>query len=61
MTRKMTDEEVRDELREIDEDDDVTVTGWEAEFIESVVYKNGKIPLTQTQYDKCVEIIERYS
>jgi hypothetical protein len=57
--RAVNDDEILDALRELDEDEDVTVTSWEAEFIESVVFKgNGR--LTQRQGEKALEILSRY-
>lgn len=43
----MTDDELRDALREIDEGD-ADVSEWEAEFIESVVYRYDG-PLSERQ------------
>lgn len=55
----MNDEQLRAALRKIDEDDSVDVTSWEANFIESVVYRyNG--PLSPKQRDVAEKIIEKY-
>lgn len=56
----MDDNELREELRDIDESEDVDVSEWEAEFIESVVY-NYQGPLSDKQREKAEEIIERYT
>lgn len=55
----MTDEEIREELRFLDTNADVTVDSWEAGFIESVVYKY-KGPLSESQRKKAEQIIEKY-
>jgi len=55
----MNDEEIRRRLKLIDDDDAVDVTRWEADFIESVVYKyNG--PLSDQQRAAAEKIIEKY-
>ena len=54
------DEELRDKLKEIDELEEVDVSTWEAEFIESVVYKNKDWPLTSKQREVARQMIERY-
>lgn len=55
----MNDQEIRRRLKLIDDDDAVDVTRWEADFIESVVYKyNG--PLSDKQRDAAEKIIEKY-
>lgn len=56
----MTDEELREELRLLDTNEDVTVDSWEADFIESVVYKY-KGPLSESQRKKAEQIIEKYT
>lgn len=55
----MTDEEIREELRFVDTNPDVTVDSWEANFIESVVYKS-EGPLSKKQRKKAEHIIEKY-
>jgi hypothetical protein len=55
----MTDEELREALKELDTAPDVDVDSWEAEFIEHVVYKY-KGPLSEPQRKKAEEIIEKY-
>lgn len=56
----MSDEEIREGLKEIDENEDIDVDSWEAEFIENVVYKY-QGPLSEKQRAKAEEIIERYT
>jgi len=55
----MTDQEIREALEDIDCDENVTVTSWEAEFIDSVVYKY-KGPLSGPQRKSAEQIIEKY-
>jgi len=56
----MDDEELREELKSIDVSEFVTVSSWEADFIESVVYEY-EGPLSDEQRDKAEEIIEKYT
>jgi len=50
------------QLAELDERDDVTVTRWEATFIESLLYKRSRdTPLTGTQESKIRQILDRYN
>jgi hypothetical protein len=53
------DETIKKELKAIDEDDTVTVESWEANFIESIVYKQ-TYSLTARQTSTALDIIERY-
>ena len=55
----MNDEELREELRFLDTNEDVTVDSWEAGFIETVAYKS-KGPLSEKQRQKAEQIIEKY-
>jgi len=55
----MSDAEIRERLQDIDEDDDIDVSSWEAGFIESVVYRY-KGPLSDAQREKARQIIEKY-
>jgi hypothetical protein len=55
----LTDEELRARLREIDEGE-AAVTEWEANFLESVVYKYHG-PLSDRQRDAALELIDRYA
>ena len=59
-SKEMSDEEIRAELRAIDESDNVDTSDYETGFIESLVYIN-KRPLTEKQRTKALEIIENYS
>jgi len=48
-------------LADVDEDDMVTVTAWEAEFIESVLHKRpAHVPLTSRQEDVIRRILDKY-
>lgn len=55
-----TDEKIREELLEIDKSDS-DVSTWEADFIESVCFKNKDRPLTAKQVEAAENIIERYT
>ncbi len=55
-----TDDELREELKDIDERDDVRVTPWEGMFIESVCYKKG-LQMTKKQRDTVKQILKKYS
>jgi hypothetical protein len=55
----MTDTEIREELRLIDVNEDVTVDSWEADFIESIVYKYKGL-LSEKQRRKAMKIIWKY-
>lgn len=55
----MTDEDIREELRIVDKKEDVTVTSWEADFIENVAYRSER-PLSESQRERAEEIIEKY-
>lgn len=54
----MTDQELREALHEIDESDDINVTSWEAEFIESVAFQSFNLSLKQRATIE--KMIERY-
>lgn len=56
----MTDEELREELRALDQNEDIEMDSWEADFIENVVYKY-KGPLSENQREKAEQIIEKYT
>ncbi len=58
----MTDQEIRDRLRDID-DGDQDVTSWEADFIESVAYRQDDAlrPLTPAQRKSAEQMIEKYT
>jgi hypothetical protein len=56
------DEDIIEALRAVDEDEDVTVTSWEARFIETVVYRQrGEPRLTEKQRMAALGIIETYA
>jgi len=54
-----TDEEIREELRAIDQMDDPDVTPWEIEFIENVGYGERTYPLSLKQRDIAGQIIRK--
>lgn len=56
----MTDGELREELRELDTNPDVTVDSFEADFIENVVYQYAG-PLSEKQRKTAERIIEKYT
>ncbi len=56
----MTDEELRDELTALDISEHVTVESWEADFIESVVFRYHG-PLSEAQRKKAEQIVEKYT
>lgn len=58
-TSKLSDAELRKCLKQIDEDDAIDVTSWEADFIEHVVYKYGGA-LSDKQRASASKIIDRY-
>lgn len=53
-------DEIRAELRLIDEDEDVDLTSFEAGFVEVVVYQSPDHPLSPRQEEIAEEIIEQY-
>lgn len=55
----LSDQDLRDRLKTIDESTDVDVTGWEGEFLDNVVYKQqGR--LTTKQRETALKILEQY-
>ena len=56
----MDDEELRDLLKDLDDNEDITVTPWEAEFIENVVYAFPTGDLSEKQRDIAERIIQNY-
>jgi len=57
----MSDEELREALRELDEREDVRVNGWTANFIEGIVYGAFKSrSLSVKQREKIIQILEQY-
>lgn len=55
----MSDDEIREALKEIDEDPDVDVKTWEADFLENVLFKY-RGPLSAKQREAAEKIIEKY-
>lgn len=51
------DEDLREALRELDQEEDAEVTSWEAGFIESVAYKY-KGPLSPAQRQAAIDLLE---
>ena len=58
----VTDDQLRDKLNEIDENEEITVTRWEADFIDSLLYKNREKfwKLTDKQRKICFRMIKKY-
>lgn len=67
-SNELTDDEIRDRLRELDERDDVQLTEWECGFIEGLLFVRfpgesrapNECPLSDRQRVKALEIIEHY-
>ena len=57
--RKSSDDKLREQLREIDENEDLEVTSFEASFLESVLFKYSG-PLSEKQRAVARDMIERY-
>lgn len=55
-----TDDEIVDALREIDESDDIEVSGWEGEFLDTIKKMPKPRRLTPKQRQAAVAMIERY-
>lgn len=51
--------DIVDALREIDENEDISVSSWEANFLDSVFKWDGE--LTDKQRAKSIEIITKYA
>ena len=60
MTNYYSDSNLRNRLKELDESEDINVSSWEANFIERVVYKYPKRPLSEGQREKSKEILEQH-
>ena len=54
-----TDDELRAELKAID-DSDATLTNWEAQFVESVCFKKS-LPMSVKQRETAMKIIRKYN
>lgn len=59
MADVVSDAELRERLQAIDEDEDVDVSQWEGEFLDSVVYKYHG-PLSERQRECALQILEKY-
>mgnify|MGYP001563453393 CR=1 FL=1 len=53
------DADLRGELSDIDDDDDISVTKWESEFIETVVFTHASRSLSDRQRQSAIEIIKK--
>ena len=58
----ITDDQLRDALNDIDNDDDINVSSWEANFIDSLLYKNREKywKLTPKQRGICFRMVDNY-
>ena len=56
----MSDELIRTDLKIIDNDDDIDVTRWEANFIDNVCYQYADRDLTEKQRQTADRIIRKY-
>lgn len=56
----MTDDEIIVGLKEIDESEDIEVSPWECEFLDSIKKMPKPRRLTEKQKAKAEEMIERY-
>jgi late competence protein required for DNA uptake (superfamily II DNA/RNA helicase) len=54
-----SDDYLRQELQRIDDDEDLQVSRWEADFLESILFK-WRGPLSSKQRKSAQEMIERY-
>lgn len=55
----MTNEEIREHLLQLDADEDIEVTDWEAEFLETML-KRHPDNYTHRQREAAIRMIERY-
>lgn len=55
-------QELRARLQELDEDEDITVTSWEAEFLETILHGTwaNAFQLTNRQVETAEKILEKY-
>lgn len=58
MTRD-EDAEIREKLREIDDDEGIDVSAWEADFLESLLHKQTG-PLSEKQRTAAQKMIDKY-
>lgn len=59
----LSNKEIYDTLKEIDEDSELTVSRWEADFFDSIFKQldnTNHTHLTPKQRDTCLDIIEKY-
>jgi len=56
----MNDDELRRQLKVIDDDPNVDVSSWEADFIENIVF-NYAGPLSDKQREAAERIIDKYT
>lgn len=56
----MTDDEIIAGLKSIDEDEDVDVTDWEADFLDRIKKMPKPRRLTEKQRDAAIRMIEKY-
>lgn len=55
-----SDNDLRDMLKELDKDEDIEVSSWEASFIEDIAYKTLG-DLTDRQREKIIQILAKYN
>ena len=55
----MSDESIREQLREIDSNEEIECTSWEADFLDHVLFKYDG-PLSTKQKDVAQRIIQKY-
>jgi len=60
MATGTSDARLRERLTKLDQDDDVTVSSWEADFIESVCFKKKNSQLSEKQRDLAEKILAKY-
>lgn len=56
---KATDEDLRAELKAIDESDS-TLTNWEGQFVESILFRNA-LMMTIKQRETVIKIVRKYT
>jgi len=57
---KLSSDEIKFYLKKLDEDDDITVNKWEADFLESIFTRWKDRELKDGQKEKAMEILEKY-
>jgi len=60
MIKEVRDEELRVRLHELDNNDNINVTSWEANFIESILYTNKDRKLTDKQKTTIKDLLSKY-